>query len=316
MHKNIHRKIDKLLSMIIICIFVPLFTAIIGQRMQLEELIHEGNVATEGVCDTESIVESGTEADTKSQEEIEQQLIGIVAKEIGADAEENAILAQCVIARTNFCDAIEKHTDRPEGLSVEDMRNLWGTHFEECYERIEGCVMQTKGEVLRWEDDYAYAAYHAISAGCTRNMEELYGDVQMPYLKAQDCAADALAEEYLEVSYWEKGEFLQKCKELFAECGVADCGDIVVERRDEAGYILAMQVGKTACDGETFRGAFGLSSACFTITEIDENIRIVTKGVGHGFGLSQNMANEMAKEGCGYKEILTYFFPGTTIETV
>lgn len=308
MRKNIHRKIDKLLSMTIICIFVPLFVAIIGQRMQLEELINRENVTTGDMSDTES--------DTTPQEEIEQQLIGIVAKEIGVDAEQEAVLAQCVIARTNLCDAIEKCTDAPESLSLEEMRSLWGIHFEECYERLEACVTQTKGEVLRWDGDYVYAAYHAISAGSTRNMEELYGDVQMPYLKAQDCTADVLAEEYLEVTYWEKEEFVQKCNELFVESGVADCGDIVIESRDEAGYVLAMQVGKTACDGETFRGAFGLSSACFTITEIDKNIRIVTKGVGHGFGLSQNMANEMAKEGCGYKEILTYFFPGTTIETV
>lgn len=297
MRRNIYKKIDKLLSLVIICIFIPLFVAIIGQRMQLEELIHEENVTT-------------------GDEEIEQRVIGIVAKEIGADAAEDAVLAQCVIARTNLCDAIEKQTDEPEGLSVEEMQNLWGAQFEECYKRLETCAMQTKGEVLRWEGDYAYAAYHAVSAGSTRNMEELYSDVQMPYLKAQDCAQDVLAEDYLEVTYWEKEEFIKKCRELFAESGAVDCGDVVIESRDAAGYVLAMQIGNVSCDGETFRTALGLPSACFTITEIDENIRIVTKGAGHGFGLSQNMAEEMAKDGCGYEEILTYFFPRTTIETV
>lgn len=297
MRRNICKKIDKLLSLVIICIFIPLFTAIIGQRMRLEELINEENVSIEG-------------------EEIEQRVLGIVAKEIGAGAEKDAVLAQCVIARTNLCDAIEKQTDEPEGLSVEEMQDLWGAQFEECYKQLETYVMQTQGEVLRWEGDYAYAAYHAVSAGSTRNMEELYSDVQMPYLKAQDCAQDVLAEDYLEVMYWEKEEFVRKCRELFTESGVVDCGDIVIESRDAAGYVLAMQIGNVSCDGETFRTALGLSSACFTITEIDGNIRIVTKGVGHGFGLSQNMANEMAKDGCGYEEILTYFFPGTTIETV
>lgn len=297
MRRNIYKKIDKLLSLVIICIIVPLFVAIIGQRMQLEDLINEGNVTTGG-------------------EEIEQRLIGIVAKEIGADAKEQAILAQCVIARTNLCDAIEKHTDEPEGLSVEEMQNLWGAQFEDCYKQLETCVRQTEGKVLWWEGDYAYAAYHAVSAGSTRNMEELYSDVQMPYLKAQDCAQDVLAEDYLEVAYWERDEFVKKCNELFAENGVEDYEDIVIGSRDAAGYVLAVQIGDEACDGEVFRKAFGLSSACFTITETDGNIRIVTKGVGHGFGLSQNMANEMAKDGCGYEEILTYFFPGTTIETV
>lgn len=328
MRKKRYKKIDTLLSFVIVFIFIPLFVAIIGQRMQLEELIYGESATTSELPGTELKAEQSMQDATEQQEkrntdtnavydeEIEQRLIGIVAKEIEADAERDAVLAQCVIARTNLCDAIEKHTEEPEALSVVEMQNLWGAQFAECYQRLETYVMQTKGEVLWWEGDYAYAAYHAVSAGSTRNMEELYSDVQMPYLKAQDCAADVLAEDYLEVAYWEKGEFVQKCNELFAESDVDGCEDILIESRDEAGYVLAMKIGNVNCDGETFRTDFGLSSACFTITEIDENIRIVTKGVGHGFGLSQNMADEMAKDGCGYEEILTYFFPGTTIETV
>lgn len=308
MWKNIHKKIDRLLSWLIILIFVPLFAVIIGQRVQLEEIIY-GEIINE-----EKVLQKASDAD--GHEEMEQKLIGIVANEIGADASEEAILAQCVIARTNFCDAEEKNTTEPEALSIEQMKNLWGVHFEECYQKMERCVNQTKGKVLRWEDDYIYAAYHAISAGSTRNMEELYTDVRMPYLKVQACQKDASAEGYLAVSYWKEEEFVEKCNELFEDGAVADGGDVTIERRDEAGYVLTIQVGKTGCEGEAFREAFDLPSACFTIAKIDDNIRIVTKGLGHGFGLSQNTANEMAKEGCTYQEILAYFFPGTTIETV
>jgi stage II sporulation protein D len=42
----------------------------------------------------------------------------------------------------------------------------------------------------------------------------------------------------------------------------------------------------------------------------------VTKGVGHGLGLSQYTANEMAKEGKNYKEILQFFFEGTEVKEV
>lgn len=308
MRKNRHKKIDTLLSVVIILILIPLFVAIIGQRMQLEELIYGEYAAV-------LPEEINTELSVEYSEEMEQQLIGIVAKEIEADAEKDAILAQCVIARTNLCDAREKHTAEPEALGIEEMRKLWGTHFEECYKRFETCVRQTKGEVLLWEEDYAYAAYHAISAGSTRNMEELYADAKMPYLKAQACEKDMAAEGYLAVSYWEEEEFIEKCNELFAESGVTACGDIAIGSRDEAGYVLVMRVGKTVCDGETFREAFGLWSACFAVTDMEGKVRIVTKGLGHGFGLSQNTANEMAEDGHSYKEILTYFFPGTTIET-
>lgn len=298
MCKKIQKKVDMLLSLIIIVVFVPLFITIIGQRMQLEELIYR------------------EEAPVKEESATEEHLIGIVAKEISADAPEEAILAQCVIARTNLYDAKTRQIAEPEALDIEEMQGLWGEHFEDCYRHLKECVERTKGEVLMWQGEYAYAAYHAVSAGSTRDMQELCWEAQMPYLKVQECAADTVAEGYLAVSYWEEEKFIEECNHLFVESGVKSCEEIVIESRDSAGYVLAMKIGQTDCNGEKFREAFGLNSACFAITELDGCVRIVTKGLGHGFGLSQNMANEMAKEGADYKKILTYFFPGTELSAV
>ena len=50
--------------------------------------------------------------------------------------------------------------------------------------------------------------------------------------------------------------------------------------------------------------------------DFEANTRALTKGVGHGLGLSQHTANEMAKEGKNYKEILAYFFEGTEVKEV
>lgn len=333
MRGKIQKKIDALLSLIIIVILLPLFVVIIGQRMQLEELIYgnisprtEETAAESGSSTEETETGSGTEvmesgssteaaetASGRKAAEAEQQLVGIVAKEIGADAQEEALLAQCVIARTNLYDAKARNTAEPEALNVEEMRELWGEQFEECYQRIKMCIERTKGEVLMWDDNYAYAAYHAISAGSTRDMTELYSEAKMPYLKAQACEADVVAEGYLAVSYMEKEEFLEACNRLFADSDVQTVEDVVIETRDTAGYVTAMKVGAVACDGETFREGLGLKSACFSIAEVDGRVRIVTKGLGHGFGLSQNTANKMAEEGCSYTEILAYFFPGTEL---
>lgn len=315
MRRKIHKKIDKLLSLIIIIILLPLFAATIGQRMQLEKVIYGGN--KEAVIETE-LAEAETEekTDNSPQDGLEPELLGILAKEIEVDAEEQAILAQCVIARTNLYDARVRHTPEPESLCLEELRTLWGEHFEEYYKKLENCVQQTAGEVLMWEGEYAYAAYHAISAGSTRDIQKLYQDADMPYLISQECEQDAAAEGYVSVFYQSMAEFLEKCNSLFPESGVTACEDIVIESRDEAGYVLSMQLGQTTCEGEDFRAAFSLPSACFTITQAAENVRIVTKGLGHGFGLSQYTAEKMAEEGCGYKEILAYFFPGTTVEAV
>ena len=91
--------------------------------------------------------------------------------------------------------------------------------------------------------------------------------------------------------------------------------EIQVTERDAAGYVQQVMLGEYVCTGEAFREAMGWKSACFTITQMGENVRIVTRGLGHGYGLSQNEARAMAQEGTSYEEILQYFFPGTTLVT-
>ena len=60
-----------------------------------------------------------------------------------------------------------------------------------------------------------------------------------------------------------------------------------------------------------------LKSANFNVTELEPGkIGIVTKGHGHGFGLSQYTAQKMAEKGEDYRKILQYFFPGTELENV
>ena len=61
-------------------------------------------------------------------------------------------------------------------------------------------------------------------------------------------------------------------------------------------------------------GASLLPSAFFTIAKDGENYIIKGGGYGHGIGMSQNGANEMAKAGKNYEEILTFFYPGTKVE--
>ena len=103
------------------------------------------------------------------------------------------------------------------------------------------------------------------------------------------------------------------CQDAFPEAGLSDLSQIEVHSRDTAGYVGEIKVGNENYFGEEFRSRLGWNSACFTITEIDGKVRIVTKGLGHGFGLSQNEAAHMAARGASYKEILEYFFPQTEL---
>lgn len=284
MRKRLEKKINLFLSLLIIIVLLPLLVTILLQRMHLSELI-------------EGMEKTALAAEPSSHQDAEDAVLGIVAKEISADSSREAVLAQCVIARTNLYAAWATNTAEPEALHMDELQKIWGDEFETFYRNLEECVAQTSGEVLVWNGDYIYAAYHAVSAGKTRNMSEMYGEADMPYLAQTICPEDTRAENYLSVIYLEPEEMK----------------DAKVLRRDTAGYVLEVQMGAETYTGEEFRDKYHLPSSCFTLKEQNGKMRIVTKGLGHGLGLSQYTAVHMAEEGRSYQEILEYFYPGAVL---
>lgn len=276
--KNLAKRINTMLTILLLLLLIPLFLTIFCQKMQLEELL--GNVNR-----------------TAETEEDADMLFCIVAKEITADAPEECIKAQCVIARTNLKAAEEMGTELPGSMTMGELQELWGDYFSEAEGKIKEAIQETDGETLQYRNHYIYAAYHAVSAGNTRNMEELYPDSDMPYLSGVACYEDAQSPDYLSVLYLDQ--------------------EITIEAEDSAGYVTKAQMNGKSYTGEELRGELGLKSANFNVTELEPGkIRIVTKGHGHGFGLSQYTAQKMAEKGEDYRKILQYFFPGTELENV
>ncbi len=334
MGKRRRKRAGSWLKGICLILLVPVFITTLMQRMRLENLIYGKEEALEAMNTADSVggmeeevkkhqenrtaVSSG-QAETQSggsqdeDEAAEMKVLQIVAQEIGVDKSEETIKAQCVIARTNLYDAMQAGTKEPESMQPDQQQKLWGENFDKNYQKLKSCVEATAGETLSYNGTYIYAAYHAISSGRTRCMSELYEDADMPYLVTAECHADTTAEGYLSVFYYEKEEYLEKCRKAYPDAELTEPAQIEIVSRDAAEYVTKIKVAGETYDGEQFRHALELPSACFTITEMDDHVRIVARGMGHGFGLSQNTAEELAKEGYGYREILAYFYKGAVI---
>ena len=65
--------------------------------------------------------------------------------------------------------------------------------------------------------------------------------------------------------------------------------------------------------GTEFRTLLKLRSTDVDIKVKNGYVYIVTKGYGHGVGMSQYGANAMAKKGYKYEEILKYYYKGVNI---
>ena len=258
--------------------------------------------------------EEGSKNDlAKSLEtDVDGYLVGVVAKQIPLDYHLETIKVQAVIARTALAAAMDTEDQAlPNSMSQEEMITLWGQDgFETNYAMLEEAIRDTQDEILTYDGEPIMAAFHAVSAGKTRNGEDASIE-NVPYLTSVESDLDIPSPDFLKVVFLEKKDFVEKiqsiCPELEAEPEkILEL--FTIEARDGSGYVTQAKVGEFPLSGDSLRECLGLNSACFYIKEVEGKVRIVTKGLGHGLGLSQYAANEMAKTGMEYQEILRYFY--------
>lgn len=241
-----------------------------------------------------------TDRDTMEMS-IEDYCIGIMAREIPADYEKEALKAQAVLVRTDIYRKIEKEGSKAVFTTPfwtqEQMEKSWGVAgYSRYYRKLKNAWQSTEGQILMYDGKLAKTPFFRLSNGSTRDAKTALGK-EYPYLKAVECPADIEEEEQIQTV---------TISDLKAE----------VEECDETGYVLKVKAGEETVSGEEFRTTYKLASSCFTIQNYNGKLRITTRGVGHGIGMSQNTANVMAKEGAVYDAILEYFFEGTKIQQV
>ncbi len=204
-----------------------------------------------------------------------------------------------------------------ESYTEQELKKLWGTAYESNMEKLRQAVEETSDEILTYEDLPIQAAYHYAANCKTRNASEVPGQEDYIWLQSVDSEDDMLADGFLNVSYMEKQDFVNALASIFQD-EMLDAnqmpGALELSKRDSAGYVTEVTYGTTVANGEAVRQALHLNSACFYLSELDGKIRIVTKGIGHGLGLSQYGANELAKQGKNCREILTYYYTDVKIE--
>ena len=235
-----------------------------------------------------------TSAEDPRSSLLKKHCIGLLAKEVTSEYEDEMLKAQALLVRTTVYKEIEE-----KGEAIFDEEGFGDvSHIDKSwYKKLEKIWNQTEGEVILYEGKLALVPFHQVSNGKTRVGEEVLGTIDYPYLVMKECTEDVEAPGQME--------------SVFID--LTESAEVVY---DSAGYVLSVKVGDNEIAGETFRNAYQLKSSCFELQQFQEKTRVITKGIGHGVGLSQYTANKMAKEGKTYKEILQYFFEGTEVKEV
>lgn len=267
---------------------------------------------------------------------VERYLETVVPSEMPVTYEMEALKAQAVCARTYAYKQMEKESLKSFGADVDDSVNFQVYGNISAHERTSEAVIATEGQVLYQGDELIEAYYFSTSSGRT-STNEVWGEKETAaYLKSVECSFDA-DEKW---SRWEVEIPWEKLQDQLNNKGMAgavllnlqanrksesgvivemtavtDCGNIVLNGEYEIReFLTPEECGIMGNDGSYMMGGRLLPSACFDM-DIDPGncVKITGRGYGHGVGMSQNGADEMAKEGFSYDEILYYFFKDVKI---
>ena len=245
--------------------------------------------------------------------DLEEYLIGVVGAEMPASFQIEALKAQAVVARTYALKLLASGKKLTDTISTQvykdnnELKKLWGNSYSTYYQKIKEAVTSTKGVLIYYQGNYINALYHSTSNGKTEDASMVW-ESSVPYLKSVDSKWDIQASSYLR-------EIKEDFTNVLNLLGISNDTNIQFEiiSRDESGRVEKIKVGDKIFDGVTFRNLLKLRSTDFSITVIDNQVSITTKGYGHGVGLSQYGANGMAQEGYTYKEILKHYYTGVEV---
>lgn len=235
---------------------------------------------------------------------MEDYVVRVVAGEMPASFEMEALKAQCVAVRS-YAIAHKLNVDTTTNTQVfkseEELRASWGNDYDYYLHRITEATEATRGEVMYYDDTVISAYYFAASNGKTSLSGE-YFNIDLPYIKS--VSSDLDLEDYGSAIVTTSFSLANLRNLLNTTGNVA----ITILSRYDTHRVKEVQVNDTIYTGKQFRELLGLRSSDFSVKKTANGYDITTIGYGHGVGMSQYGANGLAKKGYTYKEILAYYY--------
>lgn len=248
-----------------------------------------------------------------------------MAADIPATYELETLKAQATVIRT-YVYVVAKKKDTNSlaaadiGLqykSLDAAKASWGEENADRYEKkLSKAIEDTNNMVITYNGDLIIPLFHPVSIGMTRSSKQAIGE-DIAYLASVESKGDVQSTDYMKISSIPKETVVEQLKEAYPDCNISKdslIDNIVIDKRDEDGYIKTIQIGDESMTGDEFANLFGLNSTNFYIETYEDSIRFICKGKGHGLGLSQYGANFKALQGYKYDEILEYYFTQTQVE--
>lgn len=250
----------------------------------------------------------------------EEYIKGVVAGEMPADFEIEAIKAQAVASRSyalyqmtatkNKEYDVLNTTANQVYLTDEQLKQNWKNDYNQKINKIKKAVAETSGEYLTYKGMIVNAMFFSTSTGKTENSEEVFVSA-LPYLRSVDSKWDEQSPAYTDTYTFTLKDFYTKLNIPYN-----DKLTIEVTQKTSTGRIKKLKINNVELNGRDVATKLSLRSNYFEIIQNKDKVTINTKGFGHGVGMSQYGANGMAKEGYKYNQILKHYYQNTEIKKI
>ena len=248
--------------------------------------------------------------------DLEDYVAGVVSSEVNPGWHKELLRTQAVAARTYVLHKKLQHAGLPFDVYASVQDQVY-TGRKKVNDALLDAVRGTRGLVLTYEGRPIFAAYSSTTAGPTEDAMNVWAK-DLPYLKGVDCPFDQESPWY----EWQATIPFDVVESRLKEEGypIGWLATLTPYRMTKAGRVKDVRIlhsrGELIVTGQEFRRLLGYAkvrSTRFSIDRMDRHVVFAGKGAGHGVGLCQWGAKEMAELGYPYQSILRYYYPGTEI---
>lgn len=232
-----------------------------------------------------------------------------------------SLKAMAVAIRTYAVHFRGRH--QSEGFDLCDSTHCQALNFTGTTAAVRVAVDATHGELLWYKAEPAATYYHQDCGGTLAAGNEVWPDLQAPYLKSHNDPYCLRATPLVWRAEFSRADLDQA---LLAQGFTlpAHWTKLNISRRTPSGRALKLTFTgsepTTAVSASSLRFAIGRSfgwnrvRSDFYELEINgDQIIFHGRGAGHGVGLCQTGAEQMAREGSSYRQILDFYYPGTAL---
>ena len=279
----------------------------------------DGSKSTTFFSSPNKIIIKDTTRNTIENLNLEDYIVGVVAAEMPASFNEEALKAQAIASRTYAVYKMETSTreydvvtdvSNQSYITIDEMKNKWNNEFDKYYNKIKKAVDDTRGEVMYYDNEIVEAYYFAMSNGYTENASLVFSE-DKDYLQSVESIYDNSSLKNFEVT--KTFSKVEICNKLNINCNKFEISNI---QRSDTGRVNTININDKTYKGTEVRKLLGLRSTDFTIKIDNDNVEITTRGYGHGVGMSQYGANGMANNGYSFEEILKYYYKNVEIVSI